>query len=148
MKQQLLRFGSVGVIVTLTDFLVLNVLLLCHVPVLLANIAGITAAMVLSFRLNQRHVFDGQVTSIKAKVLFFAGTAFSLYGLQTIIIYVLLHNQTSISAVTGLSSLSPGLSMLLYTNLSKVIATLVSATFNFVYYKKVIFVERQPLSEV
>lgn len=129
MSGQVVRFGSVGLVVTATDFIVLNFFLLLGLPVLMANLIAVSCAMTLSFWLNRAFVFDGDHTSARTVALFIGGTIFSLYGLQSLILHLMTHG-------------SPMADSLIYANLTKLLATAVSATFNFIYYKKVVFVER------
>jgi len=59
-SSQKVRFGLVGVVNTVVDFIVLNVLVsVVGIAIVPANIVSTTVAMLTSFTLNKKAVFQG-----------------------------------------------------------------------------------------
>ena len=84
------RFASVGLINTAVDFGIFNVLILAaglhNLP---ANIISVSVAMAVSYRLNHGFVFKtSKKKSAKNVAHFVLITAFGLYILQNIVIYI------------------------------------------------------------
>jgi putative flippase GtrA len=86
------KFGIVGVLNTLIDFGIFNLLTsrlvkMSRVP---ANICSTTVAMIFSFFANRHTVFmNGTGDPVTQAFLFFSVTAFGLYVIQTGILYLL-----------------------------------------------------------
>ena len=138
------KFGAVGVLNTLIDFSIFNLLSgLLKFGILQANIVSTTIAMIFSFSANKKLVFKpGKGSLIRQAVIFFAVTAFGLYVLQLGTIKLL----TDI----WLAPISIGLAVahfvgiighdqFLAKNGAKAAATVVSLAWNYVMYKKVVF---------
>ena len=78
------KFGVVGALNTLIDFVLYNVLsTFLKLTLVQANIISTTIAMIFSFTANKKLVFKSQGAVLKQGILFFAVTAFGLYVLQT-----------------------------------------------------------------
>src|SRR5262245_58071255 len=105
---RLIRFAMVGVVNTLVDFVVLNVLVITILPktasfgnfvtfgqmvslngVVLAGIITGTAAMIVSFLLNSRFTFRVRNVARKRIVYFFVITAFGLYVIRPVILKIM-----------------------------------------------------------
>lgn len=138
------KFGAVGVLNTIIDFAIFNLLSsMFGLSLVKSNIASTTVAMMFSFFVNKQMVFkkhDG--TLIKQMVIFFAVTTFGLYILQTGAIVFLtdiwlwpLHAALSLAHALGIK----GHDEFLIKNGAKAIATLLSLSWNYVMYKKVVF---------
>ena len=138
------KFGVVGVLNTLIDFSIFNLLSgLLRFGILQANIVSTTLAMIFSFSANKKMVFKpGKGSFVRQAVIFFAVTAFGLYVLQLGTIKLL----TDI----WLAPISIGLAVahfvgivghdqFLAKNGAKAAATVVSLVWNYVMYKKVVF---------
>lgn len=148
-KQGLKRAGAfsmVGVANTLIDLLLLNIgIFILGLPVLIANIISVNAAMLFSYTANNRWVFGGGRRLSAKKALSFAViTLLGLYGLQTIVIYMLTrHWLLAASIVTrvleGLGLVGYFSEDFIIANTAKVLATVVTAIWNFVLYKKYVF---------
>jgi putative flippase GtrA len=140
------KFGLVGIINTLIDFAIYNVLFgLYGLDVRLANIVSTTCAMAFSFTANKQLVFARKSGSIlKQAITFYAVTAFGLYVLQTGTIHILAHIWTAplelaVSMVHGLG-LEPIFSdTFIINNGAKAVGTVLSLTWNYMMYKKVVF---------
>jgi len=138
------KFGVVGILNTFIDFALYN-LLSSRVGLTLvqSNIVSTTVAMVVSFVANKRLVFkkhDG--SAVKQALVFFAVTAFGLYVLQTGAIKVLteiwlwpMNVALLIAHAVGVK----GHDAFLVKNGAKAAATVISLTWNYVMYKKVVF---------
>lgn len=141
------KFGIVGILNTVLDFAIFNVLhfqfgLGTPIP---SNIISTTCAMLFSFTVNKRMVFEQRRGSVaKQAILFFAVTAFGLYVLQTGVILFLkeIWNWPLELAVqvVNLLRLNSILSYDFVTeNGAKAAGTLVSMTWNYIMYKKFVF---------
>ena len=143
--KQVGRFGLVGIINTLIDFSIYNFCLkfleLGAVP---SNTISTTIAMIFSFVANRQVVFERGEGSVKRQaVLFFVVTAFGLYVLQNGVIHILtdvwrapLVWTVGELRVVGIHVFSDDFYI---NNLAKVVGTLVSLTWNYIMYKKVVF---------
>lgn len=140
------RFVLVGVVNTGVDFLLLNLLVsFVGLPLYGANLISAFAAMCLSFVLNKNFVFHENKRATAREFFTFIGvTLLSIWGVQTLVIFLLTQQFpeplfTIADAVhnTGLTqSLS---STFISNNLAKIIATLASLVWNYVFYKYVVF---------
>src|SRR5664279_2789413 len=79
------KFGVVGIINTLIDFTIYDLLWgKAHWAIVPANIVSTTVAMTFSFFANKNLVFKKSKGSIlRQAIIFYAVTAFGLYVLQT-----------------------------------------------------------------
>ncbi len=145
--KQVGKFGLVGIINTLLDFGLFNLFTSSLVGFSLyqANIISTTVAMAFSFFANKRLVFKQEGGNLlKQALVFVAVTGFGLWVLQNGIIKLLvdvwpapLNLAYSVVQVLGLDQI---LSQDFVTkNGAKAVATLVSLTWNYVLYKKVVF---------
>ncbi len=101
------RFGLVGILNTLVDFVVLNVLAVTLLPktlvvfsvslfgntynitgLILAGIISGTAAMINSFVFNKNFTFKAKNLTTRKLVLFFVITAAGLYLIRPVILYI------------------------------------------------------------
>jgi putative flippase GtrA len=145
---QAARFGLVGVVNTAIDFGLFSALRLLDVPVVLANIASTSGGMLFSFVANRRFVFSAARTSWKRQaVLFFLGTAISMYVLQNLVIVELLRvlpAPTAAAATLGRwLGIRPTLAAtLIRSNAAKLGATVVSLVWNFSFYRWIVFAVR------
>lgn len=126
-KGSLLRFILVGLVNTLIDFGLLLWLTSIGLPLLGANTIATGVALTFSFVANKKFTFrsDGNVRAQVAK--FLAVTLVGLWILQPVVLCALLGSTTNLlGSQTGLIA-------------AKVAATIVSMTWNYVLYKKVVF---------
>lgn len=139
--QQIRRFSLNGVAVTLLDFILLNILVAIGIGVLLANIVSVTIAVLVSYQINKKWVF-GSEASTQTFISFVGVTLIGSYLIQTIILF-------------GFHQLGQGVGILgagvvnyfgfavtaefMLLNISKAVATVGTAAWNFVLYKKVVF---------
>lgn len=141
------KFGIVGILNTLLDFLIFNLLSskLFRVPKVAANICSTTVAMVFSFFANRQAVFtSGTGDPVVQAVLFFVVTGFGLYVLQTGILHLVVNKWKwplrLVTAVLRISHLERLMSPdFVLKNGGKAFATLFSLTWNFFLYKYVVF---------
>jgi putative flippase GtrA len=141
------KFGAVGVMNTGLDFLLYNVLhFYFGLGLIASNIISTTCAMSFSFIMNKRVVFrhnQDRRTSHQA-MIFLAATAFGLYVLQTGIIAVLTSVWTEPMQLLVMIVHTLGLrehlsETFIVNNGAKALGTLVSMTWNYIIYKKVVF---------
>lgn len=128
-NSQKLRFVFVGGMNTTIDFGILFLLKAFGLPAIPANIISTSCAFCFSFFANKNYTFKSTGTNIKREILLFvAVTLFGLWVLQTIVIQ-LVH---VVLASTGL----PDNSILF---IAKILATIVSLTWNYILYSRVVF---------
>lgn len=140
------KFGVVGIINTLIDFTIYNVLSSKTALTLIqSNFISTSVAMVFSFFANKNVVFENRKGNpIKEAVIFFAVTAFGLYVLQNGVIHILtvdwtgpVHLAVNISHALKLNSkLSDGF---VTKNSAKAAGIVISLTWNYLTYKKWVF---------
>jgi len=145
------RFGLVGVVNTLIDFAILNIVSrVFGLSDLAANIPATTVAMVFSFFANRTFVFRANSSkadkayTYRQALRFFAFTAFGLYGIQSGIIFLFEHVWTTPVGVGVYVAQSLGLLQLvdqkfIVTNGVKLVATAASLIWNYVMYKRFVF---------
>lgn len=138
------KFGAVGALNTIIDFVIYNVLSSAvGLGLVQANIVSTTIAMAFSFTANRRVVFTDHSGSMRRHAVgFIAVTAFGMYVLQTGTIHLLtdvwlwpMHTLVAVAHTLGIT----GHDSFLIKNGAKAVATVVSLSWNFVMYKKVVF---------
>ncbi len=128
-KQQAGRFIVVGVINTALDFSLLFVLKHLGLPTIPANFVSSTLAFLFSFTVNRSYTFKAQPGNLARQItLFIVVTLVGLWVIQNLIISVLEPSLSVALANTGLGLL-----------IAKIIATIVSMTWNYVLYTLVVF---------
>jgi putative flippase GtrA len=138
------KFGLVGVLNTLIDFAIYNVLSgPIGLGLIQSNIISTTVAMMFSFIGNKKLVFkkhDG--SALKQAMIFYAVSAFGLYVLQTGTIHILteiwiqpLHLVVSLAHSFGITDHD----QFITKNSAKAIGTIMSLSWNYIMYKKVVF---------
>lgn len=140
------KFGLVGIINTVIDFSVFNVLIIyasfSQIP---ANLVSTTIAMTFSFFANKTFVFKNKSNDyIRQVVLFLLVTAFGLYVIQNAVIFFLTESwlwplEFAYSIVSFIKLDVIFSQDFVVNNGAKVIATLFSMTWNYIMYKKVVF---------
>lgn len=145
--ERIAKFISVGIINTLIDFLIYNVLTSKGVGLsrIKANVISTTIAMLFSFNFNKSLVFESTGGSIPLQAIaFVAVTAFGLYVLQNLVIYFLTHVWLAPVKLANQIVKRIGLRRLfspdfVAKNSAKVAATVVSLTWNFLLYQNFVF---------
>jgi len=142
------KFGVVGIINTVIDFTIYNVLSSKTALTLVqSNLISTTCAMIFSFFANKTVVFRSRRDNpLKEAVIFFAVTAFGLYVIQNGVIHFLtvdwtgpVHLATSIVHSIGLGSkLSDSF---VIKNSAKAVGIVFSLTWNYLTYRKWVFVK-------
>ena len=131
-KQQKLRFILVGICNTTIDFTVLFALKALGLPVVSANIISTTAAFCFSFFANKKYTFKGNTGNLKRQIpLFILVTLIGLWGVQTLVIFFVTHLLAS-------STLNEGVILLI----AKIIATVASLVWNYIFYSRVVFKDK------
>jgi putative flippase GtrA len=145
-KQPLL-FVFVGIANTLLDFALLNILVhVLSVPLLIGNFISMSCAMMFSYFANRHFVFQNKNKVGATAFKFALATFFSLYILQTLVIYIFSELWTAPSYLVGDILSIIGIKIpddVLITNVSKILATVFSATFNFIAYKYFVFSHKE-----
>jgi putative flippase GtrA len=144
--KQVGKFGVVGALNTVMDFIIYNLL---HFKLgwalIQSNIVSTTIAMIFSFYMNKKLVFRHHEGShLKQGIIFFAVTAFGLYVLQTGTIQVLTEVWTEPLQLTVAFAHVLDLDRFfsdtfIVNNCAKALGTIISLTWNYLMYKKVVF---------
>ena len=138
-------FGLVGIINTLLDVLLLNLgIFVLQLPVVLANMLSVSIALAFSYTANSRWVFGGQRLGARRALRFVMITLIGLYGLQTLVIYLLTRQWLAPASLVQGTIQALGLGQyfsneFIVANTAKVLATLFTTVWNFVLYKKYVF---------
>ncbi len=128
-NSQLLRFGLVGGINTALDFGLLFVFKALGMPVEIANIMSTGLAFVFSFFANKKYTFKTRETNVvREMILFVVVTLTGLWVLQTAIIALTHGIFTSLTGNSDMGLL-----------LAKLLATVASLTWNYLFYSKLVF---------
>lgn len=124
-----LRFIIVGGINTVIDFGLMNLLRLMGLPTITANTISTGVAMICSFFLNKKYTFrDAGDNYARQVVLFFICTMIGIWGIQNCGIYLI---------TTYLPHF--GLSDQLFVNVAKAGASILSLTWNYLTYQRIVF---------
>lgn len=126
-----LRFGMVGIANTTVDVVILNVLVnILGFALVPANIISTTFAMLCSFILNKKGVFQSKDPRYARQLaLFLFVTLMGIWGLQTAVVF-LVYNFLQTIAVLPLA---------IDMNIAKIIGVLVSMVWNYIWYSRVVF---------
>jgi len=124
-----MRFAFVGVINTAVDFGILFSLVnLAKMPSVTANVISTTAALIVSYSLNKRSVFaNTDAHNPRQIILFVVVTLSGLWLLQNAVIFI----------VSGWLDVFLAKNITLFT--AKVLASLFSLTWNYLWYSRIIF---------
>jgi len=128
-NSKLTRFMGIGVINTALDFGLLFLLTQAGMQVVAANIISTSIAFIFSFYMNKKYAFKTTNTNVKRElVLFVVVTLFGLWVLQNIVIIAL----TPPIMALGISATVAAVA-------AKVPATVVSMTWNYLMYDRLVF---------
>ena len=128
-KRQIGRFAVVGIINTAVDFILLFTLKSLGMPAIPANIASTTTAFVFSFTANKKFTFKSNGGNTTRQILLFIMvTLIGLWVFQSLIIGVTEPVLTSLTQSEQIGLL-----------VSKLLATVVSMTWNYIMYAQVVF---------
>jgi putative flippase GtrA len=143
--KQMGRFGIVGILNTVIDFLVFNIMgkvfLFGPIP---SNFVSTTCAMTFSFFANKHVVFQHKGTiDTKQAMKFIVVTGFGVWVLQSLTIKLLtevwtapMHLFVRVIRDLGIGHFKD---VFYINNGAKLVATVVSLAWNYVMYKKVVF---------
>lgn len=136
-----MRFALVGVVNTGVDFVALNLLVLAFgFGLVAANIVSTTCAMLISFVLNRRVVFQHQGPDAwRQFILFIVVTVAGIWLIQTIIVVQVYEMLESALQSTQQS----GLLAWLILNTAKVVGVAVGIVWNYLWYSRFVFKGRQ-----
>ncbi|QQR51770.1 GtrA family protein [Candidatus Saccharibacteria bacterium] len=133
-KRQVGRFGLVGIINTALDIGILFVLKSLGVPVSYANVVSTSVAFCFSFFANKLYTFNGREGNVvRQMTLFIVVTLFGLWVLQTIVIQLTLPLWGTLFSNGQLALLA-----------AKLAATIVSLSWNYTLYEKLVFAKKEP----
>ena len=141
------KFGLIGIINTLIDVFILNLLsIFFGVNPVLSNFASTSVAMTFSFFANKKFVFENNRKDyFKQAAVFLIVTAFGLYVIQTFLVFrtlteVWLAPMNWVYEVVKFLRLDGIFSeQFVRINGAKAIGIAFSMVWNFIMYKKVVF---------
>lgn len=146
-QRRFVRFAGIGLVNTLVDFIILNILVFTvHLDKIPANIISVSVAMCISYLLNHYLVFRSQQKH-KGSIffIFVIITASGLFIAQNLILHFLTENfqwpaQTIYEVIKsfGFTFIEKEFVIL---NFAKAIATIFTMLWNYMWYKKVVFLE-------
>jgi putative flippase GtrA len=124
-----IRFILIGILNTIIDFGIYTLLISAGMSSILANYPATTTAMVFSFFANKKYTFRDNSKAISKQIInFLLVTLTGLWVLQPITIFLLEDMAQNITGDDTLGSL-----------MAKVVATVVSLSWNYVLYSRVVF---------
>jgi putative flippase GtrA len=135
--KKVIIFGLIGVFNTLFDMALYVLVQYLTGSIIIANIVATSAALIGSYILNSKLTFKTKKWTVKSFVLFVVVTLFGLWVLQTTAIYLL----------TPLVDIFPEFLWQLFGPTEhvvkilapKVVATIITVVWNYIWYNKVIF---------
>ena len=140
-KFEKIRFVLVGALNTAVDFIILLLLATSiGVPASIANIISTSIALLVSYVLNKKAVFGNTDTNNRTQfILFVLVTLFGLWVLQTIIITIV---SSILSQWLGIAATNAAILII-----AKLAATVVSLTWNYLWYSRVVFSQKKPTKQ-
>lgn len=143
------RFVAVGIVNTATDFVLMNLLIaFVGLPLYGANLISAFVAMCLSFVLNKNFVFEKKSRAgVRDFFTFMGVTLLSIWGVQTLVIFLLTQQFPqplfTIADAIHSTGLTQSLTIeFIVNNMTKIIATVASLVWNFLFYKHVVFANK------
>ena len=129
------RFILVGAANTITDFVVLlSLVVLFGIPSGMSNIASTTCALIVSFLLNKKAVFQGEEgLKFRQIIIFIVVTLACIWLVQTVIM-VQLNN-----ALTSAFDIKGGVTAVAVLLFAKVIGIAAGSVWNYMWYSRVVF---------
>lgn len=143
---RVVRFATVGVVNTLVDFAVLNILVFgAGLNKLPANMISVSVAITVSYLLNHAVVFRqvGQGNNHKHKImLFIVITLVGAFIIQNVVIYLFVHAITFPAAIVQSITDAIGFNFseeFVLLNTAKLAATACTMAWNYLLYRKYVF---------
>lgn len=139
-RHRIVRFACVGVVNTLTDLGILNVLVfVLGLKLLVANTISASISVVISYFWNHAIVFQRQHRmSMLLFLKFIAVTGLSILLVQSGVIYIVGH-AISIGAISRLTGFSETQAHFVQVNGAKAMAVVLGMAWNFILYHLVVF---------
>lgn len=143
---KIIIFGLIGILNTLFDMGLYVAIQYMTGSILIANIVATSAALIGSYLLHSRLTFKAKRWTVHSFILFVVVTLFGLWVLQTAAIYLL----TPVTAAIPefLWKICGPLETIAKILAPKVLASVVTVVWNFVWYNKVIFKHKEPIEDV
>ncbi|MDB5160597.1 MAG: rane protein of unknown function [Candidatus Saccharibacteria bacterium] len=140
--KKVIVFAMIGIFNTLFDMALYVVIQQLTGSIVIANIAATSAALIGSYLLNSKLTFKAKKWTAQSFILFVVVTLFGLWVLQTFAIYLL----TPVVGVIPefLWRLFGPLEDIIKILAPKVVATVITVVWNFLWYNKVIFKDKHP----
>lgn len=144
--KKVIIFGLIGIFNTVFDMALYVVIQNLTGSILVANIAATSAALLGSYFLNSKLTFKAKKWTIHSFLLFIGVTLFGLWVLQTFAIYLL---TPAVSIIPEfLWHLFGPLEGIAKVLAPKVAATVITVVWNFIWYNKVIFKDKNTTEDL
>ena len=139
-ERRVVRFACIGVINTLTDAAILNVLVFVFgVKLLIANVISASVSIIISYFWNHYIVFQKEhQLSLRMFLKFVIVTGLSIVAIQSAVIYIAQHIFT-LSEISKLTGLHGTHVEFIQVDGAKIAAVLIGMVWNFLLYKYVVF---------
>lgn len=143
-EKKIIRFACIGIINTLVDFTILNILVtLFSIEPLIANLISASTSISISYFLNHHIVFRSDKRhTIKSFFHFFVVTGLGILIIQSIVIFSVLHvldGNTYFGYIYKSLRLTQISIKTVSLNIAKICAVLVAMIWNYTIYHLVIF---------
>jgi putative flippase GtrA len=144
--KKVIIFALIGIFNTLFDMALYVFIQYLTGSIIIANIVATSAALIGSYLLNSKLTFKAKKWTIKSFVLFVVVTLFGLWVLQTTAIYLLTPIVSTIPET--LWRLFGSLEDIAKILAPKVAASVITVVWNFLWYNKVIFKDKDPETDL
>lgn len=128
LNKKSIRFVIVGVLNTIIDFGLINLLSIFGLNLIVANTFSTGTAMLFSFFVNKKWTFNADGNYIKQIVLFFIFTAIGIWGIQNLFLYLITKYIPSF-----------GIDDIIFNNMAKILASIPSLIWNYFTYNYFVF---------
>lgn len=128
LNKKSIRFVIVGVLNTIIDFGLINLLSIFGLNLIVANTFSTGTAMLFSFFVNKKWTFNADGNYIKQIVLFFIFTAIGIWVIQNLFLYLITKYIPSF-----------GIDDIIFNNMAKILASIPSLIWNYFTYNYFVF---------
>lgn len=128
LNKKSIRFVIVGVLNTIIDFGLINLLSIFGLNLIVANTFSTGTAMLFSFFANKKWTFNADGNYIKQIVLFFIFTAIGIWVIQNLFLYLITKYIPNF-----------GIDNIIFNNIAKILASIPSLIWNYFTYNYFVF---------
>lgn len=141
-RQNIIRFCIVGVLNTVIDISIFLFLRTLSFGIVTANLFSTSVALLVSFKLNRSFTFQNNSEKQRRQFIrFLIVTVFGLWVLQPVVIKVLLDLNAHLNYIRLFPDIM-GRELISADLVSKMVSTVVSLTWNYIWYNKYVFIDK------